>query len=173
MKLNIGCGARPIDGWVNLDLYDYPGVNFKHDLSKGTLPFDSGSADYILASHVLEHLDNWEPIVIEAYRVLAPGGVLEIHVPHELEGFKSPYHKRIFMMETMDFYFTNDNVFNGLQPAVVFEKLSQKVNRWKWRPFGIWHLNHYLGINIPLWLPGRKWEIVWKLRKPGIIEEER
>jgi predicted SAM-dependent methyltransferase len=54
----------------------------EHDLRK-PMPFLDGHFDGILASHVLEHLDLQETLVIlnECKRVLKDGGVLRISVP--------------------------------------------------------------------------------------------
>lgn len=54
-KLNIGCGHRPKNDFINLD-YDhlvYPDI--VRDINEG-LPFDSDSIDEIYCSHVIEHI---------------------------------------------------------------------------------------------------------------------
>lgn len=45
------------------------------------LPFDSGSLDFLYASHLLEDYLSWTPILMEWVRVLKPGGKLIILVP--------------------------------------------------------------------------------------------
>jgi ubiquinone/menaquinone biosynthesis C-methylase UbiE len=47
-----------------------------------TLPFASGSFDKVLMSEVLEHLADDRAAMQEVYRVLKPGGVLALSVPH-------------------------------------------------------------------------------------------
>jgi len=47
-----------------------------------TLPFASGSFDKVLMSEVLEHLADDRAGMQEVYRVLKPGGVLALSVPH-------------------------------------------------------------------------------------------
>ena len=53
-----------------------------HDLRKG-IPFESESVDVVYHSHLLEHLDRdvAERFLIEAKRVLKPGGIQRIVVP--------------------------------------------------------------------------------------------
>lgn len=53
-----------------------------HNLEYG-VPLPDGSADYVFASHFLEHLSrrDGEHLVREAARVLRPGGVIRIAVP--------------------------------------------------------------------------------------------
>jgi SAM-dependent methyltransferase len=46
------------------------------------LPFANASFDKLILSEVLEHLPEDEPAVREAARVLRPGGVLAVSVPH-------------------------------------------------------------------------------------------
>ena len=75
MKLNIGAGAHPLKGFVNLDLPDF-------DITK-PWAIESSSVDYIHLSHVLEHVtrEQAEDVILEAYRVLEIGGRLHIAVP--------------------------------------------------------------------------------------------
>lgn len=46
------------------------------------LPFHDQSLDYVLASHVLEHVANPVAALAEWYRVLRPGGIIYLIVPH-------------------------------------------------------------------------------------------
>jgi SAM-dependent methyltransferase len=54
------------------------------DLEEDPLPFADESFDLVIASHVLEHLEQAEWALQEWYRVLAPGGVLILGVPMHL-----------------------------------------------------------------------------------------
>lgn len=47
-----------------------------------SLPFADGSFDGVLMSEVLEHVEDDRRALGEAFRVLAPGGILAISVPH-------------------------------------------------------------------------------------------
>lgn len=53
-KLNIGCGSKNIQGWVNLDLKDIPGVDVVHDIENlpsplfGTLLYEEVNWQAIL-----------------------------------------------------------------------------------------------------------------------------
>ena len=56
-KLNIGCGSDYRKGFVNIDR-GIARCDLTLDLEDAKLPFDDNSVDYILASHVLEHINN-------------------------------------------------------------------------------------------------------------------
>ena len=105
MKLNLGCGAMVVDGWVNVDYaigarlarsfligkllamlgilrMSWPGEIVIHDLRQG-VPYADGSVDVVYSSHFLEHLnrEDGRRFLAECRRVLKPGGVLRIVVP--------------------------------------------------------------------------------------------
>jgi len=75
VKLNIGAGAQPIQGWVNIDR--------KTGGEAFPLPYQSDSIEEIRASHILEHFSfrDAAKALAEWVRVLKPGGVLRIAVP--------------------------------------------------------------------------------------------
>jgi SAM-dependent methyltransferase len=45
------------------------------------LPYGNGTFDIVVASHVLEHIDNPERGIKELYRVVKPGGIVIVGVP--------------------------------------------------------------------------------------------
>ena len=80
MKLNLGCGHKKLPGFVNVDL---AGSDQDVDLSVFPWPWEDCTADYILASHILDHLSksDAEKFIDECYRILRRGGELRIAVP--------------------------------------------------------------------------------------------
>lgn len=92
MKLNLGAGAVPLDGYENLDR--------KTGQEVYPLPYEDASVDEIRASHILEHFSHRSTLLVlaEWVRVLKPGGVLKIAVPdfawiaeHYLNGEDHPF----------------------------------------------------------------------------------
>lgn len=82
LKVNVGCGGKPLSGWVNLDLVNTPGI-ICWDCRR-PLPLDSGSVSIIFSEHFFEHLDHPDAtsrFLSECLRCLKPGGVLRIIVP--------------------------------------------------------------------------------------------
>jgi SAM-dependent methyltransferase len=110
LRINFGCGQFPLGGWVNVDIDASAHADVHHDLEVFPYPFDSDSADEILASHVLEHLNEPFAAMAEFRRILRPGGRLTIRVPHFSRGFMHADHKRGFDV-TFPLYF--DPAFRG------------------------------------------------------------
>lgn len=86
IKLNLGCGDKILDGYINVDIVDQragmkPDVNC--DLRKLT-PFPDDYADEILSVHVVEHFWRWEVLSVlqEWVRVLKPGGKMILECPN-------------------------------------------------------------------------------------------
>jgi SAM-dependent methyltransferase len=60
------------------------GFNFKKaDLNKDPLPFADDTFDFVVASHVIEHLDHPVEFFGDCLRVCKPGGLLYIETPSE------------------------------------------------------------------------------------------
>jgi predicted SAM-dependent methyltransferase len=80
--LNLGCGGRFHEAWINLDYAPQDRRVLRHDLRE-PLPFADESFETIYHSHVLEHLrrDRGRALILECFRVLEPGGILRIAVP--------------------------------------------------------------------------------------------
>ncbi len=110
-RLHIGCGQNLLpDPWENLDS--------EIDIRK-PLPFLIGSARFILAEHIIEHVTFREGLAFlqECLRVLEPGGVLrlafpditrEIPVAGYRDGFISHYNRQINCPEDVWFSILTD-----------------------------------------------------------------
>lgn len=85
----IGAGDAPLPGLeprpIYVDCYKSFGAMecladyYGHATS---LPFHDHSLDYVIASHVLEHVGNPVAALAEWYRVLRPGGIIYLVVPN-------------------------------------------------------------------------------------------
>ena len=92
LKLNLGCGGRPLSGFVNVDMdtleqirHRYPNQHFEDDLVVKQfdifdLPYPDNSVDEVRSEGLIEHLPFIdEPRFFhEVVRVLRPGGILYI-----------------------------------------------------------------------------------------------
>lgn len=95
MKLNIGGGGRPMDGYLSVDLS--PGrVDIRtNEVSKPDIMADArdlhmietDTVEEVMAIHLIEHLEFWEvpKALREWFRVLKPGGKVVIECPDVLK----------------------------------------------------------------------------------------
>jgi len=114
MKLNLGSGNDPKEGFVNVDFLDLPEVDYIYNLMDFPYPWDDSSVDEIHAVDVLEHLDNYTKngsptyltFIEECHRMLKPKGKLFIQTP----SWDSPLlwiditHVRGFDLQSFDFF---------------------------------------------------------------------
>lgn len=124
LKGNFGCGQFPKPGFVNVDVDRRARADVFHDLSVIPYPFESASFSRIEMHHVLEHLPSTIPVMAELHRLLAPGGLLVITVPHFSRGFMHWDHKVGFDV-TFPLYFKAS--FAGGYCGVDFEELSTRL----------------------------------------------
>jgi len=119
MKLEIGCGATPREGYRGVDMQDF-GQEFVYDVRR-PIPFDDESVDEIYCSHFLEHLDqdNVVKFLKQCHRMLKKGGQLWIIVPHRdnekayVIWHKTFYNKYTFInIEKMGLFKTTELVVN-------------------------------------------------------------
>lgn len=104
-KLNLGCGNKLLDDYINLDVVDYGG-NLIHDLNSFPYPFEDNTFDEIIASHILEHLQNFNKVITELYRISKPNAIIKVYAPFFLNTkyFGDPDHKIPFSIRTFDNY---------------------------------------------------------------------
>ncbi len=109
IKLNLGCGGRPLEGWVNIDNFDYEKNDSSRSGSKYDIKMDirnldcqDDTIDKILLVHVVEHFTRWETIKLVGhyYTKLKPGGQLIVEMPDlaqcvklYLQGKNAPHMK--------------------------------------------------------------------------------
>lgn len=82
LRVNVGCGHIPIEGYLNTDMRDLPGVDVVAEAAG--LPFEPGTVAEIHAAHLLEHfpIEHLRRVVLPHWRgLLRPGGVLHAIVP--------------------------------------------------------------------------------------------
>jgi len=82
LHLHLGCGAKYLPGFVNVDANPLRKVDLWLDVRCG-LPYRANSVASIYSTHMIEHLypDELERLLGECARVLKPGGGLRIVVP--------------------------------------------------------------------------------------------
>ncbi len=114
--LDIGCGAgtqcalwaaggdRSYGLDINAPLIDLARqraeaakLNSRFDVGTATaLPYESGAMDVCLIPELLEHVAEWQPCLLEAIRVLRPGGVLFLSTTNVLCPVQHEYRLPIY-----------------------------------------------------------------------------
>ena len=86
MRLDLGAGIRREAGYVSVDVAASLEPDVVWDLERFPWPWDDASATEVRMLHVLEHLGQDPKVFLrimgEVNRVLAPGGLFRVHVPH-------------------------------------------------------------------------------------------
>jgi len=122
IKLNLGCGSKVVEGWVNVDYslgariskipffrilnrkfnffnLDWDDQIFIHNLTM-KFPWEDSSVDVIYCSNMLEHLTSDQGLFFlsECYRVLKKNGIIRIVVP-DLRNIVDDYMKGKILAE--------------------------------------------------------------------------
>lgn len=138
LAVELGAGINPSRNhpYLTVDLH---GAELDADLRE-EWPFLDGGVGIIVARHVIEHLPDTIHFFNEAYRVLAPGGLLMLEVPSvvDAEGkvglgsFRDPTHKSFFCPDTIR-YFTQKR-FAQFIPAYKGRFQESRIELWNMEP---------------------------------------
>lgn len=115
-KLNMGCGKDVRQGYVNLDMTKFPGVDVVHDLDSFPYPFKANTFDYVLCDNVLEHLDNIPKVMQELHRICKNGAKIRIMVPYyNSKGATNDVtHRHFFNYDSFQPFYQKDHRSNNL-----------------------------------------------------------
>jgi ubiquinone/menaquinone biosynthesis C-methylase UbiE len=89
MRVNLGSGKAPKDGYINCDnnpkakaFADAKGCQFRFLDVLDSLPWDDASLDEVLCENLFDSLSHTETtkLLREIYRVLRPAGVIKFHL---------------------------------------------------------------------------------------------
>ncbi|HXP69059.1 MAG TPA: methyltransferase domain-containing protein [Candidatus Dormibacteraeota bacterium] len=96
LKINIGCGNEPFDGWTNMDADPTTKADILWDVTEG-LPFPNDSCSFIYCEHFLEHIPVQDGVrfLAECHRSLQKGGVVRIGMPSAQE-IVSHYYENVW-----------------------------------------------------------------------------
>jgi predicted SAM-dependent methyltransferase len=115
LKLNLGCGYLPLEGYVNVDNDPNARADMWFDL-EDVWPIQDDSVTEIVMHHVMEHLGetyrSFIAVMQELYRVSQHGCVWKITVPHpDSDTFSTdPTHVRRVTPAMLKMFDQADNV---------------------------------------------------------------
>lgn len=143
IRLDIGGGANPTPGFVNIDILPLKQVDIVHDLEETPWPLPDECVLTATASHVLEHINPHKGVFIkvmdEIWRVLKPRGQFAFVVPHvSSHGYQQdPTHCNMINETTMH-YFDPDPEGNniGQQLYGFYRPKPWKIERQYFSPEG-------------------------------------
>ena len=142
--IDVGAGRQPAPWW---DLLSFQPIRVDTwDMKDGDAHFLGTVADeqydFLFASHILEHLEHPEVALENWVRVVKPGGVLLIAVPHrdlyerrkKLPSRWNPNHKRFFLPDRDE---APDTVgllpwLNCMAETLPFEVVTVQTGDWSY-----------------------------------------
>ncbi|MFZ4431577.1 MAG: methyltransferase domain-containing protein [Microthrixaceae bacterium] len=114
LTLHLGCGPVPMPNAVNVDKIAIGGVDVVHDLDVTPWPFDAGQFQEVKAQHLFEHVADPVAFMAECWRVLRPGGLLLLRVPHyqSEQAYTDPTHVRFCTLHTFDYWCRGTDLYH-------------------------------------------------------------
>lgn len=156
LRLNLGCGTRKREGYLNVDKMAECAPDVVLDMERVPWPWPDNSVEDVLLIHVLEHIgrdaDTFLGVMKELYRVCRHDACINIVVPHPRHDhfLGDPTHVRAIIPEGLAL-------------------LDQRLNR-QWQELGAANtpLGLYLGVDFELTLAEYDFDEPWK----GSIERK-
>lgn len=147
MKLNVGCGIFPLEGYHNVDIS--PGSLADQKTDFFNLDYEPDSLDEFRADHWLEHVDQADGVqaLQHAYFWLKPGGRLRIEVPNMgavLAGYTGgwPWQQVVYGAQPSEHHLFG-------YTAHSLEHTIRDVGEWRWVQVTPFISNHEMRRNFP------------------------
>jgi SAM-dependent methyltransferase len=104
--LEIGCGFKKTHDAIGVDINPRSQADVICDLNRFPYPFADNQFDRVIASHILEHLDNVVMTMQELWRISKPDATILIDVPHFSSPwyFQDPTHQHSFGTRTFEYW---------------------------------------------------------------------
>lgn len=132
--LDIGCGNKPYEIWCKNYVSEYIGCDIVQSSANRVdvicpanyIPLESNSFDTILSTQVIEHVEDHQGLVNEAYRLLRPNGYFILSGPMYWNLHEEPY----------DFFRFTKHGFKYIIEKAGFEVCEIKSNGGAWATLG-------------------------------------
>ena len=149
-KLNLGCGYKHKEGFINVDNFSECDPDMLHDLEVFPYPFATNSVDEIVLDNVLEHLGQtfeiFNKVIRELYRISTHGANVRIKVPHPRHDnfLGDPTHVRAILPQTLALYDQEMNKQwiaekSANSPLGILHNINFKINTVNFIPDNKYH----------------------------------
>ncbi len=134
--LDLGCGNDKLDGAFGVDWDESSDADLRWDLNNVPYPLPAGHFERVRMQDVLEHLDDIPRVMREVWRLLAPGGIVEIRTPHYTShyAYADPTHKHYYSLFSLDFFIEDSAFYRpswGARFALVERRVELgRIHRW-------------------------------------------
>ena len=124
IKLNLGCGFRKVDGFINIDKRELVKPELLADIEDGFPMYADSSVDEVRAFDILEHIvpDKVVFVLSEIHRILKSEGVFHFFIP-STDGrgaFQDPTHRSYWNINSWLYYCAP--TWHDLYPELPFFK---------------------------------------------------
>lgn len=139
IKIDLGGGNNKQPGYVNIDCRDLPAVDIVHDLEEFPWPLPDECACFIMASHLLEHINpakgTFLKFMAEVWRVLKPGCEFMFAVPYAGSPgyYQDPTHVNPCTEKTWAYF---DPLEAGGHLYSIYEPAPFEIKMSSWNMYG-------------------------------------
>lgn len=164
LLLHLGCGMSRMEGWTNCDLHATPFADVVFDVQQ-RWPFEDNQVREIYASHMLEHIGDFNAFFKEMWRVLEPNGNVCLRMPfggHRL-AWTDPTHLKAWYAESFCF----------LQPGYGEQIGNPQEIGWP-APYAVSEINLRVAAKfapVLRWKLGRRLLLPWLENMENSVEE--
>lgn len=144
--LDIGCGNKPYEVWFEGKISEYIGCDIVQSSSNkvdvlceaNNIPLESNSYDTLISTQAIEHIEDYQGMVNEAYRLLKINGYFILSGPFYWHLHEEPY----------DFFRFSKHGFRYILEKSGFEIIEINANGGAWATLGLM-INHTFSFNNP------------------------
>jgi len=130
MKINLGCGNLPLEGFKNIDRSETAQADEFYDFSLDGIKEGDETCDEVHAGCSLEQIEKNADFVFvlnECWRVLKPGGMLTGYVPttDPRVMFLDPMDRRFFLADSFKYLVSRENSYKQFGKNYGFKGWSE------------------------------------------------
>lgn len=148
--LQLGCGMSRLSHATNVDVNPKAGPDVAWDLNISPYPFKNDTFSMIVALSVLEHLNDFFPVMGEIHRISKTGASVYILVPHfsSAAAFVDPTHRSYFSARSCDYFIAGSDIEKnyGFYTPYRYEMVGRYIALQGWfnymQPLP-WFVNRY------------------------------